>query len=121
MLTETSLQHVSLFNNDRRIYSWSPGVELGCTYEFSRNTQSWQYWHFVQLSDGNTLKTIKYQILFKANLHLLWHFELKLKSLNSPSNLVSKLSNTKLSTLCITGKFDRRWHSQECVVTRPVC
>ena len=47
--------------------------------EFSYNTQSWQCWHLCTTSNGNKLETIEGQISFNANLHLLWHFELKLK------------------------------------------
>ena len=59
--------------------------------------------------------TIKYQISFKANLHLSWYFVLKLKQLISPSHLVSNLSSAKMSTLptlCITGKRDGGQRSQ---------
>ena len=73
------------------------------------STQSWQHWHFCTTSNGNKLKTIKYQIRFRANLHLSWYHEVKLRKLISSANFVSKLSNTEmstLSTLCITGKLE---------------
>ena len=75
--------------------------------EFSRNTQSWQHWHFCTTSNVNNFETAKSSIYFNAHLPLSWCVDIKLKSLISSSSLFSNLSNTKMSTLptlCITGK-----------------
>ena len=39
-------------------------------HEFSRNTQSWQHWHFCTTSNVNKLETVKNLMNFKVNLHL---------------------------------------------------
>ena len=52
-----------------------------CAVEFSRNTQSWQLWHFCRTSNGNELLIVTSRINFNANLHLTWCFESKFMSL----------------------------------------
>ena len=47
--------------------------------EFSRNTQSWQCWHFCTTSNGNELETVKNWIRCIANLYLSRYFKFKLK------------------------------------------
>ena len=44
-------------------------------YEFSRNTQSWQCWHFCTTSNVNKLETVKDIVHFKVNLHSSWCYK----------------------------------------------
>ena len=45
------------------------------TFEFSRNTQSWQCWHFCATSNVNKLETVKDLVYFKVSLHLSWCYK----------------------------------------------
>ena len=75
-------------------------------FEFSRNTQSWQCWHYCTTLNGNKLVIVTSWINFNANVHLSWHFEPKYGQLCLPwfSN-VSKTKMPTLPTLCIIGKL----------------
>ena len=44
-------------------------VQFLVPVEFSRNTQSWQRWHFCTTSNVNKLETVKNLMSFKVNLH----------------------------------------------------
>ena len=53
------------------------GGRINPVIRVSRNTQSWQHWHFWTTSNGNKLETVESQISFSANLNLSRCFELK--------------------------------------------
>ena len=74
--------------------------------EFFRNTHSWQCWYFCTTSNRNKLGMVTSWINVYAILHLSCYFELKFMWLITTFNLFSNLSNTKILTLCITGKLE---------------
>ena len=74
------------------------------TFEFSRNTQSWQRWHFCITSNVNKLETVKNLIRFKANLHFSWCFEFQLMWWFSLSIIFSNLGkhkNVNIANFCV--------------------
>ena len=66
------------------------------TIEFSRNTQSWQHWHYC--FNGNKLEVADSWVSFHANWHLPWYLLFILKWLISLSYLFSNISNTEMLT-----------------------
>ena len=71
-------------------------------FEFSHIIQSWQYWHFCKILNGNKLEIVANWIKSTTNLHWSWCFKLILKSLI----IISNRKMPTLPTLCISGKLD---------------
>ena len=67
---ELTLNSTCVFRWARAAGDWKDKL-----FEFSRNTQSWQCWHFCTTSNLNKLEAVKKLISLKANLHLPWCFE----------------------------------------------
>ena len=76
-----SLLHVRLWDLHRRFLTatscMASTYNNATTSEFSRNTQSWQCWHFCKTFKGNKLGMVTSRINLNVNLHLLWGFEIK--------------------------------------------
>ena len=69
---------MKFFSKNKMIYKYcrsNLSTAIGGSLEFSRNTQSWQWWQLCTISNANKLETVNNLISFKANLHhsiVLW-------------------------------------------------
>ena len=75
-------------NEPKEIFLFS--LKSNSTFGFSRNTKSWQCWHFCTTSNSNELETVKSPVIFKTNLHVSWCFE----NWSDWSNLINTIMPT---------------------------
>ena len=83
------------------VLSWNDTNRSMHHIQFSRNTQSWQCWHFCTTPNGNKVVMVNCWINFDANLHLTCYFESRYMSLTTVSTLM-----LTLPILCIARKHE---------------